>query len=78
MFPTLIKLSARPATRSVRPTLVQRGYASSWVPPCPTWIDKNTPVITQGFTGKQVCSNPQLLPRFHGLSNFGNHPHDLY
>jgi len=37
----------------------RRGYASKWTPPCSTWIDKNTKVITQGFTGKQGTFHAQ-------------------
>jgi len=34
--------------------LARRWYATKgWKPTSPTWIDKNTKVITQGFTGKQ-------------------------
>jgi len=34
--------------------LAARFYATkNWKPTSPTWIDKNTKVITQGFTGKQ-------------------------
>lgn len=66
MFPSLVRLS-RPTRLTVRPTLVQRGYASSWTPPCLTWIDKNTRVITQGFTGKQV----RVVRRTHSLATVG-------
>jgi len=31
----------------------KRNYSSKWTPTSPTWIDKNTKVICQGFTGKQ-------------------------
>lgn len=27
---------------------------SEWKPHCPTWINKDTRVICQGFTGQQV------------------------
>jgi len=40
-------------------TASKRTYASKWKPPCATWIDKDTPVITQGFTGKQGTFHSQ-------------------
>jgi len=38
--------------------IFKRTY-SKWTPPSPTWIDKNTTVITQGFTGKQGTFHSQ-------------------
>jgi len=37
----------------------ERSYSSKWTPPCATWIDKDTKVITQGFTGKQGTFHSQ-------------------
>eukprot|EP01126_Amoeba_proteus_P051159 TRINITY_DN609_c0_g4_i7.p1 TRINITY_DN609_c0_g4~~TRINITY_DN609_c0_g4_i7.p1 ORF type:complete len:236 (-),score=38.73 TRINITY_DN609_c0_g4_i7:1751-2458(-) len=37
----------------------RRTYANKWKPTCPTWIDKDTKVITQGFTGKQATFHSQ-------------------
>jgi len=39
--------------------IVPRRSYSKWTPPCTTWIDKNTKVITQGFTGKQGTFHAQ-------------------
>jgi len=36
-----------------------RAYSGKWNPPSPTWIDKDTKVITQGFTGKQGTFHSQ-------------------
>jgi len=47
-------LSLRTATRILANSAPARTYATKgWKPTSPTWIDKNTKVITQGFTGKQ-------------------------
>ena len=42
--------------KSANKSIKSRGYATldEWKPHCPTWIDKNTKVICQGITGKQV------------------------
>jgi succinyl-CoA synthetase alpha subunit len=44
----------RSATCRLLGSAQSRSYATKgWKPTSPTWIDKNTKVITQGFTGKQ-------------------------
>jgi len=58
MFPTLARYSGR-GTLRISLRAERRTYASKWTPPCATWIDKNTPVITQGFTGKQGTFHSQ-------------------
>jgi len=46
--------SLRLVTRILANSAPTRSYATKgWKPTSPTWIDKNTKVITQGFTGKQ-------------------------
>jgi len=53
MFTTVARFTA------LRRTTQTRAYAGKWTPPCATWIDKNTPVICQGFTGKQGTFHSQ-------------------
>lgn len=38
-------------------TAVSRPSARSMSSTAKVWVDKNTRVICQGFTGKQVCCN---------------------
>lgn len=55
---TLLRTTARavPCSRSASKAAKKRTYATlaDWKPHTPTWIDKNTKVICQGLTGKQV------------------------
>lgn len=55
---SLLRTSKRvlPRTKVASRASKPRSYATldQWKPHCPTWIDKNTKVICQGITGKQV------------------------
>jgi len=47
------------SSRIIRSNLCARKYVTNWNPTSPTWIDKNTKVICQGFTGKQGTFHSQ-------------------